>query len=85
MSDRFVIRHPDGRRYKMRSIEKFKELYESEGFVIVGPPSAPQQEPEQVDTDSGTDSGSDEVNEPEDPAGDELDDISDDLEDEESE
>lgn len=37
MSDRFLIRHPDGREYELRDASYFIREYQPKGFAIVDP------------------------------------------------
>ncbi len=54
MYDRFTIRHPDGRSYKMKSLAAFQRLYEPDGFEIVGDIDGLNLEPDE-DTDDQPD------------------------------
>lgn len=38
MSDRILIRHPDGREYKLKSMADYDRLYKDRGFQVVGSP-----------------------------------------------
>lgn len=59
MTDRFVIKHPDGRKYKLRSLAKYQELYEPQGFKIDGDIDALDLQDDQPADAAGQDNSED--------------------------